>query len=521
MATTSISLAKKFRKHWQFFVYLFFGIFLRFWNFHNSLYFIYDQGRDAVTFQKIAAGHLVLVGPTSGLSGFFLGPLWFYLGMPGYFLSGGNPYGICLWYIAISCLALPLFWILAHKLFPQKFWAMVCAVFLAIIPGSIQASIFVWNPLMSVPMMTGALLCLMQTRTEKKSVKEEASTRGRIWLMFGFFLLALTLQSEFAYAVFFLPPLFLLIPWLRGKIDWRDFAAVILAAGATFLPQGLFELRNHFIMTTSLLHSMGDSSQSVPWAQLFAMRPTQLLATTTEFFFGPGKANPFTESAVVLPCLLALFFILQNWRAKKSPWQLLLLFAVLPYPFFLIWRGNHGYFFSYYITAHFVFLVPLFVYGLQHIIAVAKKNVYLQWAAKCIAAVIFLAVILASWSNWKNTVLQPENNAGLAKIMIAVAQIYDWQKQDDVAQATVRIYTANVYTEQYDYVFGWYARAHHLSAPVTVRTGNEKIWYVFIESKEHAQSIFFDPWYAAATAGGTKVREQHIGVLTLETWQKQ
>ncbi len=72
------------------------AVFVCFYNYPNFLYFINDQGRDALKLQSIVSGDLTLIGPTSGLAGFFLGPLWYYVGVQGYILSKANPYGISL-----------------------------------------------------------------------------------------------------------------------------------------------------------------------------------------------------------------------------------------------------------------------------------------------------------------------------------------------------------------------------------------------------------------------------------------
>jgi len=52
-------------------VLFFLAVFVRFYNYPNFLYFINDQGRDALKLQSIVSGDLTLIGPTSGLAGFF------------------------------------------------------------------------------------------------------------------------------------------------------------------------------------------------------------------------------------------------------------------------------------------------------------------------------------------------------------------------------------------------------------------------------------------------------------------
>lgn len=498
------------KKNWFFLLYIIVTISMRFWNFQNSLYFIYDQGRDAVAMQRIAQGHFVLVGPTTGLNGIFLGPLWWYINLPAFILSGGNPYGIALWDIALSCLALPLFWWVSHKLFQKKFFSVLCAVFLAIIPGSIQASIFVWNPLLSVPLMMATLISIYKAR------------ESRTWLAIGFFLLALTLQSEFAYAIFFIPVLFFSIPWVRQKFDVKDFLVSGLSIGVTLFPQLLFDIRNHFLMTQTLLRSLHDSSNSVSWAQQFDQRPQQLIDTGAEILIGRDPQFAWFIPILFLLIIVGFLGVVKNIRSKKEPyiWKLLALFAFAPYPFFLVWRGNHGYFFWYYISCHFMFLLPLFFRGLEKLVHIfsfskAAKQAVLLFIALCIAV-----MGLISASHWYSVVFAPINNAGTVKMLSAVKTIYNWKNQDRPNEFTVRTYTANVYTEQYDYLFSWYAKAHHISAPSTVLLGKEDTWYIVIESRDAAQKFFFDPWYKDATKNGQRIRQTQVGVLTLETWQR-
>ncbi len=503
------------KKHWLFLAYLAFALFVRFWNFENSIYFIYDQGRDAMAIQKIVHGDFTLVGPTSGLPGFFIGPAWFYLGVPGYVLSGGNPFILNFWYALIGCLALPLYWWASHKLFKNKIFALLCAFLLAVIPGSLRAAIFVWNPLMSVPLMMGALYSFWRART------------SQLWLGIGFFLVALTLQSEFAYAVFFLPVLFVLIPWIRKRFHWKDFVIATGAIGVTLIPQILFDLRNQFIMTKSLLGGSGGSENAVPWKQLFEQRPHQLIDTSMELLFSPAEKPPLLVIATLILFLIGVWAVWQRNKGKKLSkertylWQLTTLFAIIPYPFFMIWRGNHGFFFWYYITSHYIFLIPLIVMGMYALYQRSLKNRMYIPLTIVLMVITLVGFGYFSFQNWYNVVWSPDNNAGLKKIYTAVEKLYAWSNEDQANPRVIRTYTANILTEQYDYVIGWYARKHDLQIPLTTQTGNEEEWYLLIERKDQAPKIFFEPWYTTATQSGVQTREEEVGVLTIESWQRK
>ncbi len=499
------------QQYWPFVIYFLINIFLRFWNFQHTLYFIYDQGRDAWVLDRIAQGHPVLVGPTSGLSGFFLGPLWYYMGLPGYFLSRGNPYGICLWYMAISCAAIPLFWYLSHRLFQKKFWAMLCAYFLSIIPGALSASLMIWNPLLSVPLILGSLLSLWKSRQEN----------SRKWLALGFFCLALTLQSEFAYAIFLIVPLFLLIPWIRQKFDWRDYAAVIVASGLTFLPQLLFELRNKFIMTTSLLKGFQDTSRTVSWALQLHQRPTQLWETTKQVLVGGSNVAPYLFPLMALFALIGVYFAIREKNQQTGfLWRLIALFGLLPYPFYMVWRGNNGNFFWYYLTCQFVFVIPLMCYGFFKLIEAVKSKQKLTTFVLSLVVFISLNLVAVSWLNWYQNNWKSDAQANLHSMLTAVARVYEVQAQAKREPFVVTTFTANTYTEQYDYLFHWYAKAHNLQEPTTVRQPADQYWYLFIETGEHTEVKILDDWYKKATEGGKQITSEKIGIFQLEEWTK-
>jgi hypothetical protein len=522
------SLLTLLSNYWLPILFIIAGIFLRFYNYQHSLYFIYDQGRDAWVLERMAHGKLSLIGPTSGLPGFFIGPFWYYVGMMGYFLGAGNPYVICLWLISVACIALPLYWVFAHKLFPgddnQKFspWAILTAILLATVPGSFHASNFIWNPLLSVPLMLGSFLCFLKAH------------QSRGFLFLAFLLLALTLQSEFAYGVFFIVPLLIAIPWVRQKFDLLDFATAVVAGGLTAIPQAVFDLRHQFLMTKSLLGAMTDKSQSISWATHLAQRPAQLLQVSLDLLLSTASRPSWLGWIVVGLFLLGALLVLTGLRSAsalsqtpsesdgKFRWKLLLLFALIPYPFFLLWRGNHGYFFDYYLTCHYVFLIPIIVLAAKKLLRWSQRF----WLSHQLVRVGLLIVLYLSTryslAHWQNSIGSPDNQAGLYMMEKAVENVYLRQSTSlpDTPQPVVQIYTPNVYTEQYDYLFHWYARVHHLPEPRTLRTPTDPNWFVFIENKAAANPTFFQPWYYEATKSGQLKRAEQVGVLTIEEWQK-
>jgi hypothetical protein len=494
-----------FKKNWQFIVFCIFAVGIRFVNFDKALYFIYDLGRDSIALRSIVGGDLKLVGPTTGLPGFFLGPLWYYAGIPGYVLSNGNPYGIQLWYIAMSSLFIPLAWILSHKLFGNSIWAKISALFLVLSSGSISGTNFVWNPMLSLPLMTGVFICLLNAR---KSV---------VSLYTGFFLLALTLQSEFAYAIFFLVTLWPLIPWMRGKFEWKTMIISAAVIGVTLIPQLGFELRHNFSMTKSLLQSMSDPTMKVSQASLWEHRPEALWNVTVQFVSRDKSQYPLLSIGFVVAILFAFIGM---FRRKEYTTQLLMLLTVLPYLYYLFWRGNYGYFFDYYVTPHFILIIPFIVFGLRSLFEWSKLTAW-KTLFGLFVCLFFLSAGYGSYKHLDALILRPNNQAGLWVMEQAVETLYRWSREDNVNQAIFRIYTPNVYTDHYDFITSWLARTKGYKHPLTVQSGDDELIYLLYEPTEGSfKETFFLPWYEETTEDMKMLRQEKIGVLTVETWAK-
>ncbi|MBU0978271.1 hypothetical protein KKF92_00365 [Patescibacteria group bacterium] len=493
-----------------FFVFLMISITVRLISIDDALFFTWDQGRDFFAIQQIVEGNMTLIGPTTGLQGLFLGPLWYYLGIPGYLISQGNPYIFCLWYIAVTLSCLPLFWLMGKALFNNRTLAIICAYTLSLVPGSIWGTVRVWNPMVAIPLMTGAYLSFVKAKD------------SRLFLGLGFFLIGLTLQSEFAYAVFFCPIMFILIPWIRKKFSLTDFLVAIVAVGLTLLPQLLFEFRHDFIMSRSLFSQFTNSSDEyITWSFHFSRRPLQLVDATKALVMSGDWHSLLAYLLVIVSWIVASIRILKidtqrNIRGLFSR-QLLLLMAILPYPFYLIWKGNNGYFFDYYLTSHFIFLVPLGVIGLELIYKklisskVPKNQPFLLPVA--------IGFILAFWYiSLLDTTIKPKNDAGLKKMDLAITGLLDWIELDHQSPGVVRIFTPNRETEHYDAILHWKSKELDMPIPHTVKSDAATYWYILIEP-DYQTDKRLNQWYAENTLGGVKTRSNQVGVMTLESWQ--
>ena len=109
------------------FLLLIVAFILRVWDINELLGFYYDQGRDALVIARLLQGDVVLIGPTTGLTGIFLGPFYYYFMAPGYFIGGGNPVIASYWQSFFIILGYLLIFILLRLYFSIR--AGIIAVF--------------------------------------------------------------------------------------------------------------------------------------------------------------------------------------------------------------------------------------------------------------------------------------------------------------------------------------------------------------------------------------------------------
>jgi len=99
--------------HWViFFLILIIGLYLRFYGVESAQKFGWDQARDAWKVRDIIKYGFVLNGPRTGVGHFHLGPLWYYLLVPFYYLTNLDPMGANYLNILVNILNfLAIFWV--------------------------------------------------------------------------------------------------------------------------------------------------------------------------------------------------------------------------------------------------------------------------------------------------------------------------------------------------------------------------------------------------------------------------
>src|ERR1035437_6987442 len=119
--------------------------FLRLYRIADYMTFLGDEGRDVLTVYGILHGHLTLLGPTSSVGGFFLGPIYYYFMAPFLWLFNYNPVGPA---VMVALFGVATVWLI-YKVCADFFNAkigLVASFFYAISPLVIAYSRSSWNP---------------------------------------------------------------------------------------------------------------------------------------------------------------------------------------------------------------------------------------------------------------------------------------------------------------------------------------------------------------------------------------
>lgn len=480
---------------------------VRLYRLPELMIFTYDQGRDMYVLQKIARGDITLLGPTTGLPGVFLGPYMYYLLLPGFMLTNGSPFGVVMWQIFLIALSLPCLYLILKPLI-GRWWALIGLFWLSLVPGAIDQARTIWNPSLVVMTVLPSLAALFWSKKKP-------------WLSFvSFLLFGLSLQTELAYT-FFLGPLYGLWLLIHLKLpktvlekiptvlhprqpiyDWKILGLSVMAFVITLIPQVVFELKNDFLITQSVIREMGDASKQVSYQRIWAERPNQIWTELNDTLAGGAPA----ASVLTAVSFLAAVYILIRYRQRPEA----LFFSgymLLPLAAFMFHRGNYGYFFDYYITAHYL---PAIVVILLALADLLKKIPQFRYQAGLLLGLIILgifyryAVVMYDVSRFQYT---------------AATQIAALQHARSLTQTTapaLEVFVPNLIPVAYQYLSEWLSRTDQ-ATPIDFGGANHSEYVLLYEPPiSDGSRVAFEQWYTGWKQGADCSPATTIGITTIE-----
>lgn len=143
--------------------------FFRLYKIADYMTFLGDQGRDVLVAYNILHGHLTLLGPTSSVGGFFLGPIYYYFMAPFLWIFNYNPVGPAIGVALIGIATVWLLYKICAQLFNKKV-AFFAALLYAVSPVVVSYSRSSWNP-NPLPFVSLLILYCIYTSVFKNNTK--------------------------------------------------------------------------------------------------------------------------------------------------------------------------------------------------------------------------------------------------------------------------------------------------------------------------------------------------------------
>ncbi|MDP2684697.1 MAG: glycosyltransferase family 39 protein [bacterium] len=336
------------------------GGFLRFYNVGEWVPFGQDEGRDAFVVRSIAQdGDIQLLGPAApnNRTDFHLGPGFYYLLVPFYWLSAMSPAGGA-WAIALfSFLSIFLVYLVGRNFFSWRAGLIAASLF-SVSFAMVYYGRWSWNP--NVVPFFALLIFLSLFKLTK--LKENNQNSKYIFLLATAFGLIIQMHGTAMIVLPIILILFFII--FRPKISWKKYLLAILIVLVLNSPYIVYDLTNGFDNTRGFFQvlTQSDSNQSLGlWARLSNTyevwqnfwHETLLHSQTDLLFF-------------ILFAGSIIYFLLKLWSGIKKHSAsniLLLLWLVVPAIVFIFYKELIPYhYFCFIFPLPFLMLAYLFDY---------------------------------------------------------------------------------------------------------------------------------------------------------------
>jgi len=465
--------------------------------------FYYDQGRDALKVQEVLAlRDFPAIGPTTGIAGLFLGPFWFYLLAPFYWLGRGSPVVAASFISLFDVGAVFLMYWLGKEFYSRKV-GLLAAFFWGFSYHLIFSARWLSNP-SPAPFFT--LLLIFSLAKFFLHQKDK-------YLILIFISLAICLQLEMASAVFFIPVIILLWLIFKPKIVHKKYLWISIAIFLGFLiPQFLFEIKNKFLMTRNFFSfSRGEinTEDSQTWALPNLAFLKQRIIAYFNILFSKLEVNPAYTSKI-LAFLWMIFVIAKipsafKRKSEENGMNLIwLVFLFVPLFFLLFFVGNFGRLYDYYLIGFFpafIFLFTLFVAFFL------RKKLY--WPLFALILFWFLYFNLPFLKNYLLAGVDGPQNITLGNQL----QSIDWIYQDAGQEKfNVDVYVPPVIPYAYDYLFPWRGERVYRQQPVAEKV--PLLYTLYEVDPEHP--FFLDAWLAERDKIAETIKVQKFGGITVE-----
>jgi len=412
------------------------AFFVRTYRLNELLGFYFDQGRDALVIWKLwHEGRPFLIGPVTGLAGIFLGPFYYYLISPFYLIGGGNPVYPAVFLAFLATVGIFFLYFLGEKM-QDKNTGLIATIIAAFSLELVKAGRWLANP---TPILLTSMLLLW-------SMWEIVYGKGKKWWIFIALIVGLSLQLEVASAVFYIPMVVVFAAWQRKKLPGKKTILIsLLIFFASLVPQIAFNFRHDNILFDNFKKVLFDEKS-------FTLSIGTVLVTRINYFWSvfnskllPGKPE-FVAGLLVI--IITLLILKRDDHFRKRILPLFLIFLGVPMVGYILFQGNFGNIYDYYMTGYFYPMILLFSIGLGKLL---KENI-----GKIVVVLFFIQFFVINGTLVRYYIIAgadgPEHIT-LGNEVQAVNWIYDDAKER--GEFNIDVYVPPVIPHSYDYLFLW------------------------------------------------------------------
>lgn len=453
-----MSKIKSFFSNWLSYLVLAFVViaafYLRVYKIGDLMGFYYDQGRDALVIWNLwHSGKFFLIGPVTGLSGIFLGPFYYFLIAPLYLIGGGNPLLPMVFLAILSALSLLLIFELGRQIHSRSA-GLIAAVVAGFSYYIIYYSRWLSNP---NPMLLLSMIFFY-------SLWKIISGGRRRWWPVSAFVVGVSLHFESASAFFYLFIYSLFILWflirylkgLKGgligskfwhfvKLNSRLIIVSCICLLVTFIPQIIFNFRHDNLLMDNFLKLFTEE-------KAFSKPLTvSVLETRIAYFWSAFMGKIFigwNKQAYIFAALSLASLILGKKHLAKGTLPLFSIFLITPMLGYILFQGNFGNIYDYYLIGYFLPFILLFSIGL------AEFSTTLL--GKLLLLLFFVYFFRVNMIPIRAMIKNPMDGPTDIKLGSQIRAV-DWVFENAAGRGVynVDVYVPPVIPYAYDYLFLW------------------------------------------------------------------
>jgi 4-amino-4-deoxy-L-arabinose transferase-like glycosyltransferase len=375
--------------------------FFRIYRIGDYLTFLGDEGRDVLVVYNILQGDFTLLGPTSSVGGFFLGPIYYYFMAPFLLLFNYNPVGPAVMVALFGVATVWLVYKVTGEIFGRKA-AFFASLLYAISPLVVTYSRSSWNPNL-MPFFTLFALFLLY----KAQLNNKLKYFFGVGLIYGI-LMQLHYIEFFVGGMIFVYVLISQYFENKGLIEsvvllLKKYSSIALGFLLGISPYIIFEIRHGFVNTGNIIKfifaspdvSGGENFFAIAYDVFFRVFARLIAAfpTTEHIQNYHDDVIQLWSIGVVLLAVVAIAFLAfrfyRSFKERNPKYQ--------AYLFLIIWLLVGVLLFGFYkkpiYDYYFQFLFPLpFIIVGGLLAEIYSKN----FTLKILSLLIFIALILVN-----------------------------------------------------------------------------------------------------------------------------